>query len=210
MDMSDDRDAVYKKISQALAPLKSAGKQSPYPDWDDAITVCHAHPEYDSLWELFTEKMKAVNGTPLKGLEALGAWLTEAKQTIGYCDPALADTLKAVPSFAGITLETTFDRERLDDYAFGITRASGAIAESGTLMLKDAVTSSRLGALAPWTHIALLEPGALYPDIPTALANLGDDPAIVWATGPSKTADIEGILIEGVHGPGTQICCLLD
>ena len=32
----------------------------------------------------------------------------------------------------------------------------------------------------------------------------GDWPADL-CTGPSKTADVEGILIEGVHGPGEQV-----
>ena len=38
---------------------------------------------------------------------------------------------------------------------------------------------------------------------------LGNDPNTIWVTGPSKTADVEGILIEGVHGPGAQIALLL-
>ena len=29
-------------------------------------------------------------------------------------------------------------------------------------------------------------------------------------TGPSKTADIEGVLIKGVHGPGQVIALLID
>ncbi|MBI2497314.1 MAG: hypothetical protein HYV75_05125, partial [Opitutae bacterium] len=49
----------------------------------------------------------------------------------------------------------------------------------------------------------------IHPDIPTALAAHPADPKIVWVTGPSKTADVEGILIEGVHGPGTQVALLL-
>jgi L-lactate dehydrogenase complex protein LldG len=36
-----------------------------------------------------------------------------------------------------------------------------------------------------------------------------DDPNIIWVTGPSKTADVEGILIQGVHGPGVQACLLV-
>ena len=40
---------------------------------------------------------------------------------------------------------------------------------------------------------------------PEAVAALGNDRNVIWCTGPSKTADVEGILIEGVHGPGAQI-----
>ena len=45
--------------------------------------------------------------------------------------------------------------------------------------------------------------------IPDAIAAFGDSPNIIWCTGPSKTADVEGILIEGVHGPGEQIALLI-
>jgi hypothetical protein len=36
------------------------------------------------------------------------------------------------------------------------------------------------------------------------------DPNVIWCTGPSKTADVEGILIEGVHGPGVQVALFVD
>jgi len=42
-----------------------------------------------------------------------------------------------------------------------------------------------------------------------AVAALPVDPNVIWVTGPSKTADVEGILIEGVHGPGRQITLLM-
>ncbi|MGE9294443.1 MAG: LutC/YkgG family protein [Puniceicoccales bacterium] len=205
--MQDDRELVMSRIRDALAPLK---ERAEYPEWDPQLPVCKAHPDFSSDWELFSHKMQQVNGTPIVGLDALGKWLHEAGLTLGYCDPALADELRAHPAFAGLTLETTFERARVDDYTFGITRATGAIAETGTVMLSDADTSSRLGALTPWTHIAMLKSDTLYPDTVTAIQHFGDDPSIVWATGPSKTADVEGILIEGVHGPGVQICCLVD
>jgi L-lactate dehydrogenase complex protein LldG len=122
----------------------------------------------------------------------------------GYCDPALIGLIG--PHFGeGFTVETRFDGSRLDDYQFGITRAVGAIAETGTIILDDATTSTRLGALAPWADAAVIPRGRLYSDLPEAVAALGSDPNVVWCTGPSKTADVEGILIEGVHGPGAQI-----
>ena len=43
----------------------------------------------------------------------------------------------------------------------------------------------------------------------TAIAALGDDPNVIFCTGPSKTADVEGILIEGVHGPGEQVALIV-
>ena len=91
-------------------------------------------------------------------------------------------------------------------FEYGPTKDYGSETAHGSIVINDASTSSRLAALAPWVHVAVLRAGDLWPDIPTALANLGDDPNSIWITGPSKTADVEGILIEGVHGPGEQIC----
>ena len=76
--------------------------------------------------------------------------------------------------------------------------------------LSDRGTSSRLAALAPWVHVAVVKPDQIHPDISAALAALPADPNLVWVTGPSKTADVEGILIEGVHGPGIQAALLLS
>ena len=67
-----------------------------------------------------------------------------------------------------------------------------------------------LAALAPWVHVAVVPRRSIHVDLPEAVAALGDDPNIIWCTGPSKTADVEGILIEGVHGPGVQIALLVD
>jgi len=200
--MADDREQIFTRIKAALEPLP---ERTPMPEYSRELAIHRAHPDFPTHWDLFAHQAKKVNGTPLTGLAALGLWLRDAKQTHGYCDPALADRLRALPEFEGVTLETDFDRARFDEFTFGVTKAAGAIAETGTLVLKDAITSSRLGALAPWTHAAILDPADLYPDTVTALEHLGDDPSIIWATGPSKTADVEGILIEGVHGPGVQI-----
>jgi L-lactate dehydrogenase complex protein LldG len=78
------------------------------------------------------------------------------------------------------------------------------------LILDDDKTSDRLAALSPWVHVAVLYSEEIHRTIPEAIAALGDSPNIIWATGPSKTADVEGILIEGVHGPGEQIALLMD
>ena len=77
------------------------------------------------------------------------------------------------------------------------------------ILLTGVDTSSRLGALAPWIHIAVLERAKIVPTIPDAIALFGVERSALFVTGPSKTADVEGILIKGVHGPGVQVCCLV-
>lgn len=202
----NDREEIFSKIRQTLDALP---EKTAYPDWEDSLVVSKGLDGYSSLWELFCYKLKEIHGVPLEGLDALGAFLKEKGQTVGYCDPEIALELAKRPGFEGIELNTTYDRERIEDYQFGITRAAGAIAETGSIILKDKSTSARLGALSPWTHAAILDPENLWPDVPTALKQvLDDDPSIILVTGPSKTADVEGILVEGVHGPGIQICCL--
>ena len=178
------------------------------PDWDsELVRLRTAQPAVDPI-ALFTERMTAVNGTVMHSLAALVTMLAEHGWRRGYCDPALWTRLQ--PAFAdGFTVEMNFDRTRVDEYDFGITAATGAIAETGTLILSDAGTSSRLAALAPWVHVAVLDPRTIHADIGAALAALPKDPNVIWVTGPSKTADIEGILIEGVHGPGIQVALLM-
>jgi L-lactate dehydrogenase complex protein LldG len=165
--------------------------------------------EGSDLWEIFSRNFKAVNGKAMSSIDELAEFLKSSAQTHGYCDPALFDAVGSKLAAAGLTIETTYDRERYDDYQFGITRATGAIAESGTVIIDDDRTSHRLAALSPWVHVAVLEKSEIHRTIPEAIAAFGESPNIIWCTGPSKTADVEGILIEGVHGPGEQIALLV-
>lgn len=204
--MSNSREQILSRVRAALAPLK---ERAPLPDWDRDVVVLRQARGLTDAWPLFAERLKAVNGTPLTAVAELVALLAKNNWKHGYCDPALWPQLRdAFP--ADFVVETEFDRTRVDDYAFGITRASGAIAETGTIILTDKDTSRRLGALTPWVHVAVLQRAQIFHDIPAAVSALPKDPNIIWCTGPSKTADVEGILIEGVHGPGLQVALLVD
>ncbi len=200
------RDAIFAKIESANAALKT---KAAYPDYD--MSLVHSLPKLEGsdLWEIFSRNFKYVNGKTMTSVGELVDFLKETKQLHGYCDPALYDAIGSQLAGAGLTVETEYHRDRYDDYQFGITRATGAIAESGTVIIDDDRTSSRLAALSPWVHVAVLDRSEVHRTIPDAIAAFGDSSNIIWCTGPSKTADVEGILIEGVHGPGEQIALLL-
>lgn len=200
--ITTDEAAVFNNIRQALA---GRHERAPLPEWDSSFVVCLPPREFPNLSEHFRFKFEAAGGLVIDGWAALVSWLQAQGLTRGYVDPALAGHLEGAP----FKVETTFDRSRVDDYQFGITRAAAAVAETGSLVLNENQSSSRIGALAPWVHVAVLEAGQIVPDMPSAIAGFGADRATLFVTGPSKTADVEGILIKGVHGPGVQVCCLV-
>jgi len=203
--MSDSREQILNRVRTALAPL---AERAPLPDWDRDLVVQREARAVNDRWAHFATRLKAVSGTPFATVTELVAYLDQNNWRHGYCDPVLWPQLQSAFS-ASFTVETEFDRTRVDDYAFGITSATGAIAETGTLILSDRDTSRRLAALAPWVHIAALRRDQIFADLPAAVSALPADPNVIWVTGPSKTADVEGILIEGVHGPGRQVALLV-
>ena len=199
------RDAIFSKIRTALGDVKD---KAAYPDYDSAVV--HSKPKLEGTpREAFTRNFTAASGKVMGSVAELAYFLQQNGQTHGYCDPSLMAEVGNALAAAGLAVETAYNRSRYEDYQFGITRATGAIAESGSLILDDAHTSNRLAALSPWVHVGVLRESEIHRTIPDAMAALGPSRNILWATGPSKTADVEGILIEGVHGPGQQLAFFL-
>lgn len=92
----------------------------------------------------------------------------------------------------------------------GITGADFALAETGSLVLTSFTEGSQLTSLAPPVHIALYRRSQIRASLDEVLQNLpiSRDPerpsparSVVFVTGTSRTADIEQILVRGVHGP---------
>ncbi|HEY3246595.1 MAG TPA: lactate utilization protein C [Phycisphaerae bacterium] len=86
----------------------------------------------------------------------------------------------------------------------GLTRVEAALAESGTLVCSAGPEHGRGLSLVPPIHIAIVHRSEIVPDMIDYWTRI--DPcdlpsSVVFIAGPSKTADIEGILITGVHGP---------
>jgi len=88
----------------------------------------------------------------------------------------------------------------------GITSADYALADTGTIVLVASAAEARLISLLPPCHIAVFPRTRMLANI-DELFGILPHPAeqtssMVLITGPSRTADIEQILVRGVHGPG--------
>ncbi len=98
----------------------------------------------------------------------------------------------------------------------GISDVHAALAETGTLICCSGRSHPRGTSLVPPYHLALVRRSDILPDMIDYWARLKGIPgrdlpsSQAFITGPSKTADIEGILITGVHGPGRVDIVLID
>ena len=194
-----DREKIFSSVRKALEPLK---ERAAYPQWQTEDVLPRQDKSWSSPWAEFSERLIGLGGIAFDTPKSVTDFLRGKEVRRGYCDPALLPVF--APFADGLEIVTEFVRAEVDTYAFGITKATGIIIESGTIVLSDRDTPDRLAALAPWIHIACVREADFYPTLPAAIGKLGDDPSVIWATGPSKTADVEGILIKGVHGPGEQ------
>jgi L-lactate dehydrogenase complex protein LldG len=84
----------------------------------------------------------------------------------------------------------------------GVVRASFGVAETGSVWVTEAdFQVSALGFLSQHL-VVLLDPAAIVPNMHHAYRRRADFDAGygVFMTGPSATADIEGVLIHGAQG----------
>jgi L-lactate utilization protein LutC len=88
----------------------------------------------------------------------------------------------------------------------GITCADYALADTGTLVLLSSPQEARMISLLPPAHLAIVPAECILGSLDelfTILPNPAElTSSMVLITGPSRTADIEQILVRGVHGPG--------
>jgi L-lactate dehydrogenase complex protein LldG len=93
----------------------------------------------------------------------------------------------------------------LDDVDVGVVRAVFGVAETGSVYLSDSDLGIRaLGYLAQHL-VVLLDPAEIVGNLHDAYARpeFADASYAVLMTGPSATADIEGVLIHGAQGVRT-------
>ena len=94
--------------------------------------------------------------------------------------------------------------QQAKDAALGVTSIEYILADTGTVVIKSRPGLSRTLSLVPPIHVAIGEERQILPGLETLFsqgANLQPGSAVIFITGPSRTADIEQTLTIGVHGP---------
>lgn len=129
-----------------------------------------------------------------------------------------APALQTVPWARQPGLAVTFGRADADT-PVSITEAIAGIAETGTLVVPSGPATPTTLNYLPDVSVVVLERARIvgaYEDAWASIrAGAGVDGAFMpravnWITGPSRSADIELILLLGVHGPRRLHILLVD
>ena len=210
MKVSSSKENILKKIRQALShpvPLpfpKSEGNNSVFQQQSDDLEVLFAQ-EFTRLLGKFAF---CINQADLsKQLQQL---ISEKKWENIYCrEEKLFHNLSQSASWK-------IDKTSLADCDASITSCEYLVARTGTIVLSSAQQSGRTVSVYAPVHICIAYTNQLVYDVKDALQLLkekykGNIPSsISFATGPSRTADIEKTLVVGVHGPKEVYVFLVD
>jgi L-lactate dehydrogenase complex protein LldG len=103
--------------------------------------------------------------------------------------------------------DAQFDKKELALCDAGITECDALVAQTGSIVVTSRSSGGRALSCLPPHHVVLARREQLVPDLPDAFDLLqrrydGHYPSMIsFITGPSRTGDIERILVLGAHGP---------
>ncbi len=170
--------------------------------------------------DMFTRALEALAGRVVRCPDRDHARAAVAAMIAGKSAVASeAEYLRAcgIATLPGVSSEFSSPAEYRQACAgadFGITSADYALADTGTLVLIAGRQESRLVSLLPPAHIAVVPVSRILDGLDQLMAAIPRPADItssmVFITGPSRTADIEQILVRGVHGPGEITVILVD
>ena len=100
-----------------------------------------------------------------------------------------------------------YDVQEMEKCEAGITECDALIAQTGGVAVTSRSAGGRALSVLPPHHVVLARREQLVADLPAAFELLQkkyapDYPSMIsFITGPSRTGDIERILVLGAHGP---------
>jgi L-lactate dehydrogenase complex protein LldG len=119
----------------------------------------------------------------------------------------LTDAVAATPGVSMLRVDEGYDVNDLERCDVGITECDAMVSQTGSILVTSRNAGGRALSVLPPHHIVLARRDQLVRDLPAAFALIkqrygSNYPSMIsFITGPSRTGDIERILVLGAHGP---------
>lgn len=192
----------------------------------DEATLFRDFPRAD-LVQTFAEKFAVLAGELIvaeslaDGAKRLAALLDElqgakavlrcAAQSFELLDALVACDENLRRQLVGAS-DLPTDPVALSEFDVGVTRVDFVVARTGSLFIQSATSGGRQLSVLPPVHVAVASRSQVVPSLGDVLQRFDSDDESSFGTfisGPSRTADIEKILVLGAHGPRRLVVLLL-
>lgn len=214
---NDSREKILRRIREALsvkAPARHLVGAAPSPsghqpqDWLPPVPA--SEPELVALFEknsldLKTEVRRcadaAAAAAELASLARENGW-----KSVGSHDFELGNAAVASLGLPVVQTDREYSTAALEKCDAGVSGCECLVAQTGGILVTSASSGGRVLSVLPPHHVVIASASQLVGDLADAFGvlrkNGGAPPAFVsFITGPSRTGDIERILVLGAHGP---------
>ena len=220
--MNGDRAALLARVTEALrvpAPLHhekpskpaTHSVTAPFREWLPPVGASAAEQV-----ALFAKQSEVLRTEFLEcpSPEAAAQHLGKLAQEHGWTRLAmhrgrLADAVAAsLPgSLELLRIDDGYEKNALEACDAGLTECESLVAQTGSVCVTARSSGGRALSVLPPHHIVIASRGQMVPDLAAAYEHLAGKygatyPSFIsFISGPSRTGDIERILVLGAHGP---------
>jgi len=212
---NDSREKILRRIREALsvkAPARhlpgaaSSGHQPqdwlpPVPSSTDELVALFEKNSLDLKTEVRRCADAAAVASELDALAKENHW-----QSVGSHRFSLGNEAVSALGLPVVFTDQPYETDSLERCDAGISGCDCLVAQTGGILVTSASAGGRVLSVLPPHHVVIASAGQLVGDLADAFAVLrkhyGATPAFAsFITGPSRTGDIERILVLGAHGP---------
>ncbi|NLF09744.1 MAG: LUD domain-containing protein [Pirellulaceae bacterium] len=212
------RDTILQRLRTELSKSRPADKPEPAEVWP------RENPAPAEMADRFTEELTLVHGEVIRCASVEDAQRrlaelakeSEWKSLCGMDRPMVRDAAGGLPPDAIEWAAADWQPRRIADYSASVIEADALLADTGSCLISCPTAQDRLLCYLPPACVVIARVGQLAEHLPAAwpsvVARASEQSLtgeFVIVTGPSRTADIEKILILGVHGPKRLVVLLI-
>lgn len=223
-----NREVILSRIREALKVA------APHPTFHNGVTEQFPLPASPQKWlppvgatledqvEMFRQNAEALKAEfracagvgeaiqHIKKLAAAGGW-----KKVGRHRGKLTDAVARELGMAEVQTDQGYAVDDLESCDAALTECEALVAQSGSVLVSAPSAGGRALSVLPPHHVVLARRNQMTPDLSAALQYVQEKfkdkfPSFLsFISGPSRTGDIERMLVLGAHGPKKLTILLL-
>lgn len=210
-----ERENIFRRIREALTIKAHSHHGAGLPTTEDHRRVMPpVGATRDEQFALFAKNASELRATfkLVKDTATLTAELramrdTEKWRRVATHKSPLAQTQTAGLGLPTLVTDAGYQKAELEQCDVGISGCDALVAQTGTVLITSKTGGGRALSCLPPHHVVIARREQMVPDLPAGFALVkatygANYPSMIsFITGPSRTGDIERILVLGAHGP---------